>query len=241
VARSTNRRDVIAGTGIRDGFLFALPDEAAERLLAGAIQMDVPAGSIIYRGDESPRVFFVLRGLVRVFLSAADGRQVTVRYARPGDLAGLALVLGGPGPQSIQAMTGASVLAFRAGTLRSLIATDPGVGNACAVELTAELYRALGDLSEQAFAPVRRRLVHQLLDLASAGPDGRLVARASQQELADAIASVREVVTRNLHQLQDEGLIQIARDEVALLDPDRLMEEVAEPWIHPGEASSNAG
>jgi CRP/FNR family transcriptional regulator len=50
--------------------------------------------------------------------------------------------------------------------------------------------------------------------------------RASQQELADAIGSVREVVTRNLHQLHVEGLIDTSRDEVVLLDPERLTEEV---------------
>jgi CRP/FNR family transcriptional regulator len=49
--------------------------------------------------------------------------------------------------------------------------------------------------------------------------------RASQQELADAVGSVREVVTRTLHGLREEGLIETARDEIVLLDPVRLSEE----------------
>ena len=48
---------------------------------------------------------------------------------------------------------------------------------------------------------------------------------ASQQDLAHAIGSVREVVTRNLHHLHEEGLIDISRDEVAIRDPVRLAEE----------------
>jgi CRP/FNR family transcriptional regulator, cyclic AMP receptor protein len=231
VVRPPHRLDDIAGEGTRTGFLFALPGAAVETLLTEAIRMDVPAGSLIYRGDESPRVFVVLDGLVRVFLSSPEGRQVTVRYARRGDVAGLALVLGGPAPESIQAMTAASVVAFRVETLRALIASDPGVASACAEELTRQLYRALGDLSEQAFWSVRQRLVRQLLDLASMRAGSHLVVHAGQQELADAVASVREVVARNLHQLQDDGLIEISRDEIVLLDPGRLAEEASEPWF----------
>jgi CRP/FNR family cyclic AMP-dependent transcriptional regulator len=240
VAGPAHRLDEIASGGVRSGFLFALPGAAAETLLAEAIRMDVPAGALIYRDDETPRVFVVLDGLVRVFLSSPEGRQVTVRYARPGDVAGLPLVLGGPAPESIQAMTRASVVAFRVETLRSLIASDPGVASACAEELTRQLYRALGDLAEQAFASVRQRLVRQLLDLAAIGPGVHLVAHASQQELADAVASVREVVTRNLHQLQEEGLIAVARDEIVLLDPGRLAAEASEPWFDAAQGATGA-
>jgi CRP/FNR family transcriptional regulator len=212
--------------GARGGFFSDLPKDVAERLLAGAIRITVPTGALIYRDGESPRVIVVMSGLLRVFLRSADGRQVTVRYVRDGDVAGLLLVLGGPGPTSIQAMTSATVAALQIDTLRSLLASDPRVARACAEELTRQLYKALEDLSEQAFLPLRERLVLQLLDLASPGDERHLVVRASQQELADAIGSVREVVTRTLRQLRDEGLIGTSRDRIVLLDPMRLSEEV---------------
>ena len=215
--------------GIGSGFLDALPREAAERLLAEAIRINVPAGALIYREDESPRFIVVVKGLFRVFLTSADGRQVTVRYARSGDVAGLALVVGGPAPMSIQAMTSSLVMALRVDSLRALLATDPGVARACAEELVRQLYRALDDISEQAFLSVRQRLVRQLLLLATAGPGRDLVVHAGQQDLADAIGSVREVVTRNLHQLHEEGLIDISRDVVVILDPVALAEVAGEP------------
>ena len=170
-----------------------------------------------------------MSGLLRVFLRSADGRQVTVRYVRDGDVAGLLLVLGGPGPTSIQAMTSASVAALQVDTLRSLLASDPRVARVCAGELTRQLYKALEDLSEQAFLPVRERLVHHLLELASTGDDRHLLVRASQQELAEAIGSVREVVTRTLHRLREEGLVETSRDGIVLLDPLRLSEEIGAP------------
>ncbi len=226
--RPANAFDELALEGLGSGFLFALPREAAEGLLAEAIRINVPAGALIYRDDESPRLIVVIKGLLRVFLSSADGRQVTVRYVRRGDVAGLALVVGGPAPMSIQAMTSSLVVALRVDALRALLATDPGVARACAEELTRQLYRALDDISEQAFLSVRQRLVRQLLLLATAGPGRDLVVHASQQELADAIGSVREVVTRNLHQLHEEGLIDVSRDEVAIRDPLALTEVAGE-------------
>ena len=219
--------DELARDGLEDGFLFALPRGAADRLLAEAIRINLPAGALIYRDEESPRLIVVVTGLLRVFLTSPDGRQVTVRYARSGDVAGLALVIGGPAPMSIQAMTSSLIVALRVGTLRAQLASDPGVARACAEELTRQLYRLLDDISEQAFRPVRQRLVHQLLLLASRGPGRYLVVRASQQELADAIGSVREVVTRSLHELHEEGLVLVTRDGIRLLDPMRLSDVVA--------------
>jgi CRP-like cAMP-binding protein len=101
----------------------------------------------------------------------------------------------------------------------------------CAEELTRQLHELLADLSDQAFMSIRQRLVRQLLLLATPGPGQCLVVRAAQQDLADAIGSVREVVTRNLHQLHVEGLIDTRRDEIILLDPERLAEDARRPAV----------
>jgi CRP/FNR family transcriptional regulator len=227
--------DDLALEGLGGGFLFALPREAAERLLAEAIRINVPAGSLIYRDDESPSLIVVVKGLLRVFLTSTDGRQVTVRYARSGDVAGLALVIGGPAPMSIQAMTSSLVLALRVDSLRALLATDPGVARACAEELAGQIHRFLADISEQAFLSLRQRLARQLLLLATPGPGHDLVVHVGQQELADAIGSVREVVTRNLHELHEDGLLDISRDEVTIRDPVALADVAGEPVGRPPE------
>ncbi len=230
--------DELVDDGLQEGFLSSLPREAAERLLGEAIRIRVPAGAVVYRDGETPRVLIVVSGLLRTFLSSADGRQVTVRYARSGDVAGLVLVLNGLAPTSVQAMTTASLVAVKPDTLRSLIASDPDVARACAEELTRQLRRALDDISEHAFLSVRERLVRQLLDLASPGRGRHLVVRASQQELADAVGSVREVVARTLHHLREEGLIRRSSEGIVLVDAVRLAEETIDP--RPGRAHLRA-
>ena len=48
---------------------------------------------------------------------------------------------------------------------------------------------------------------------------------AADEEVTLFASSVREVVTRTLHQLQGEGLVVVARDRIELLDPLRLSYE----------------
>ena len=218
---------------LEGGFLGRLPRAAAERLLGEAIRINLPGGAVVYRDEDSPRLIVVVKGLLRVFLTSPDGRQVTARYARSGDVAGLVLVIGGPAPMSIQAMTSSLVVALRVDTMRALMATDEGVARACAEELTLQLHELLADLFDQAFMSIRQRLARQLLLLATPGPGQHLVVRAAQQDLADAIGSVREVVTRNLHQLHVEGLIDTGRDEIILLDPERIAEDARRPVVRP--------
>jgi CRP/FNR family transcriptional regulator, cyclic AMP receptor protein len=51
------------------------------------------------------------------------------------------------------------------------------------------------------------------------------VARVSQQELADAVGSVREVVARVLREFRLAGLVATAPDSVVILDAARLYGE----------------
>jgi CRP/FNR family transcriptional regulator, cyclic AMP receptor protein len=98
---------------------------------------------------------------------------------------------------------------------------------AIAGELNRRLYDTLEQTAVNAFGSVRQRVAAHLLDLASAQqePAGRLAARVSQQELADAAGSVREVVARVLRELRVAGVIATAADRIVILDATRLYAE----------------
>jgi CRP/FNR family transcriptional regulator, cyclic AMP receptor protein len=82
-----------------------------------------------------------------------------------------------------------------------------------------------------AFGTVRQRVAAHLLDLASDQqvPGGELVAAVSQQELADAVGSVREVVARVLRDFRLARLVATSADAVHLLDPAGLHEQTWNP------------
>ena len=212
-------------------FLAELPAELAGRLRAEGERADYPAGTTVYRAGSDPRAALVVRGLIRVYLSSPGGRQVTVRYARPGDVLGIAVLVGGPTGTSVQTVEPSSVFRISARTLTETARRDPRVSWAIAEELNRRLYEVLEQTAVNAFGSVRQRVAAHLLDLASdrQRPGGRLVAHVSQQELADAAGSVREVVARALRDLRVAGIVATAADSVVILDPARLYAESGGP------------
>lgn len=207
------------------GPLSRLPAEVLTRLLDGLTVIRVSAGGVFYRPGEPVGVHFVADGLVRVSMSSEEGRQVTVRYARRGDVLGVPVTVARTAPVVAQAVTDAVLVATRAGILPQLAERDSRVGLWMAEELAARVEDLLHELARNTFWPVRRRLSRHLLDLAADAQQGEdLVVRASHQELADHVGTVREVVTRTLRALRAEGYIANDAGAIRLLDAHALAE-----------------
>jgi len=103
---------------------------------------------------------------------------------------------------------------------------DPRVAWAVAEELNRRLYGVLEQTAVNVFGSVRQRVAVHLLDLASdrQRPQGAL-AKVSQQDLADAVGSVREVVARTLRDLRIAGIVATEADHIVILDAARLYAE----------------
>jgi CRP/FNR family transcriptional regulator len=204
--------------------LRGLPPEVIEVLVAGARRVHIPARSTERPvAGRSPHLDLVLSGLVRVQVSEPDGRALTVRYCREGDLLGAATLYAEVvRPFTIQALRDAEVLSFAAAQVRALADQDARLARALLAETSERVMSFLAGLSGHAFGSVRQRIARHLLDLvADADPDGLMV-RISQQELADAVGSVREVVVRVLRELRGEGAIVTGRTGIVITDPERL-------------------
>jgi CRP-like cAMP-binding protein len=179
-------------------------------------------------GDRGAHMELLLGGFVRILLDAPDGRRVTVRYCRPGAITGAASLFR-PGfvmPGSIQALVDSELLAFDPAEVRRAAADDPAVNAALLDELSQRVLSFVAEIPGSAFATVRQRVARHLLDLASEQQHAtELVARVSQQALADAVGSVREVVVRVLRELRAEGVVRTGRAGIVILAPERLLAE----------------
>jgi CRP/FNR family cyclic AMP-dependent transcriptional regulator len=206
---------------VRRSFLGRLPQDVVDELIGDGQRTDYPAGSTIYRERAAPREVLVVHGLLRVFMSSPDGRQVTVRYAREADVLGIAVMVGGPASVSVQTITDSSLFSIDGRRLTEAARRDARVAWALAEELNRRLYDTLQQTAINTFGSVKQRVAAALLDLASAqqGPRDRLVAQVSQQELADAVGSVREVVARALRDFRLAGLVATGPDSVLIVDP----------------------
>ena len=208
-------------------FLAGLPRGLVDRLLATGTCVDVPSGTTVYRPGDDPRAFLVVHGLLRVFMSSPEGRHVTVRYTRVGDMLGIPVLVGGPVDVGVSTLADSRLFRIDAPLLITTARRDPAVAWALAEEVNRRLYENLRQTAVNAFGTVRQRVAVHLLDLAAARqrPGAEPVARTSQQELADAVGSVREVVARVLRDFRVAGLVAIASEGILILDPAALHEE----------------
>jgi CRP/FNR family transcriptional regulator, cyclic AMP receptor protein len=207
-------------------FLGRLPADVVDPLLADQVRRDYPAGTTIYRGGEPARAILVISGLIRIFVTSSRGRQVTIRYGRPTEVLGTALIIGGPLDAHGQSLSPTSVLEIDARRLEDSARRDVRLAYAMAEEVSDRLDEAIEQIKINAFGSVKQRVAAQLLDLASTqGPAAPFVAEVSQQELADAVGSVREVVARALRDLRAAGIVATSTDRVEIVDPILLHEE----------------
>src|SRR5215212_347403 len=219
--------DISAHPALRDSFLSVLSPDSLAKLLVDAMRLDIPAGGVLYREGESPRLALVLGGLIRVYLTSPAGRQVTVRYARRGEVLGAPVAVGGSVDVGVQALVDSTLVMLNVRTLRDLAQSDARVAWAVAEEVTRRLYAVLEAFAGSAFGTVRQRVARHLLDLAAERQRGsKLLAPVSQQDLADAAGTVREVVARVLRDLRDAGLVETTRSGVLITDPAGLHDQV---------------
>jgi CRP/FNR family transcriptional regulator len=234
-------------TGVRAALaassLARLPDPTLHRLLTRARLVRVPAGSVTHReGEIAELLELVVDGLVRVFVTAPDGRSLTVRYARRGALLGIVTMYttGFRLPAGTQAVMDTELLRLSPDVMRLAAAEDARVADALLHDLADRVLSFIREIPDGAFTSVRQRIARHLLDLASQevraarGTPPVLTVRVSQRDLAQAVGSVREVVVRVLHDLRESGVITTHTDHIDILDPARLSLEQGGTWVPSG-------
>jgi CRP/FNR family cyclic AMP-dependent transcriptional regulator len=205
-------------------FLSQLPESAQDELMATAREEELAAGQNIYRELHRPRfsiLGLVVSGLLRSYSTSPKGRQVVVRYWHPGEVVGLTSVLSHGAPTGVEVVRSGSMLRMDPLTLERLGRRDVTVGWVIAEELARRLVSGAHLRIPSVFGSVRVRVSWHLMELASE-VSGRMIARVTQQELADSVGSVREVVARVLINLSREEIITREGPLVVITDPERL-------------------
>jgi CRP/FNR family transcriptional regulator, cyclic AMP receptor protein len=217
-------RSALASSHLRE-----LPPSATTTLLDRGRRRLVPAGGTLHRaGDGERHVELVVRGLVRVNAMAPDGRTLTVRYCRAGALMGVMSLYVDPFvmPATTEALVETDLLTFDPDVLRRLADRDALVARALLLELSERAATFASEIGGSAFSTVRQRVARHLLDLATPhDPGPQLVAVITQDGLAGAVGTAREVVVRTLRELRRDRLVETRRGGITVLEPERLLVE----------------
>jgi len=175
-------------------------------------------------GEASSGAYLVRRGRVRIFRTAPEGREQILGLASPGDTFGEVPVFEGrPNPASVETIEASELILFPSEAFRNLASRNSAVAMALLHHFARRL-RSFTELIEQiSLQTVQNRIARYLYFLASeegvTTPEGVAVPRViTQQDLAALVGSVREVVSRTLKVMEDDGVVEVRRREFVIRD-----------------------
>lgn len=178
------------------------------------------AGQPIYDQDEEAEVLFILkRGRVQLYRIAREGRKIELDTIGPGTFFGEMPFIGQRMHHAFaEAVEDCLVCIMSREEVEGLIMKKPQVALRMLEVLSARIADQAVRLESIAFQNVAERLAAALLRMA----DRDDVVHASHQELAEVLGVYRETVTKVLDGFQREGLVDLDRRRVTLLDRARL-------------------
>jgi CRP/FNR family transcriptional regulator len=205
--------------------LGALPELRAERVAAELVVHHYGARELVAsEGEEALGFFQLLSGRARLFRTAPDGREQIMRLLQPGDSFGEVPVFDrGPMPATVETLEPASVVLVPSAVFRRLVAEYPAVA-ADLLGHFARRLRSFNELVEQISLQSVQQRVARYLYLAAREEgaqtaEGVVVQRIiTLQDLASLVGSVREVVSRTLHVLETDGIVEVRRKEILIRD-----------------------
>ncbi|HEV2477566.1 MAG TPA: Crp/Fnr family transcriptional regulator [Candidatus Dormibacteraeota bacterium] len=206
------------------GFMGRLTPDLIDELVQGAHSAWYPVGAILPPALQGSGPALVLAGRLRFYLSAPDGRQLTVHYAQPGDIVGTVIRDQSHVTARLEVLRPATLLHLDEERVRSLVDGNVVIAHAMLEESLDRLRSVYRLLAARAFTSVRVRVARDLVELAdmSGGLAQGTRLSVTHQSLADATGSVREVVARAIRDLRHESVIATDSEGITVLDPPAL-------------------
>lgn len=191
-----------------------------EQLAHRAVQQSYAPGTVLFlEGDPAPALYYIDAGWVKVAKISPDGREQILSIWGAGELFGGIVSMFGnrPAPATAVALEATDAWLFPPEALHEIVAANPAL-MLHIVEFMAdrmsELLELVADLS---LHTVSARLARLLLEQADDG----LIQRhrwATQTEMASRLGTVSDVLNRALRSLVEEGLIELTRNHIRILN-----------------------
>jgi CRP/FNR family transcriptional regulator, dissimilatory nitrate respiration regulator len=170
--------------------------------------------TLFLEGDTGHSMFLMAQGVVQVYRTAADGKEVIIKLVRPGELFGeVVLFQEDRFPASACAVTAAEVFLLPRRQFDSLLDDEPFRREFIAMLLEKQRY-----LTEQIYRlsalDVQERFFRFLRD--QFGEKETYSIDLTKREMAAAIDALPETLSRLLLKLRDEGTLVWEGDALTL-------------------------
>jgi CRP-like cAMP-binding protein len=201
-----------------------LGEEDLRRLAVIARESALPSGSVLFeQGQESDGLYVVLSGVVRIYLTAADGREATISLLEDGEIIGeISLIDGLPRSAGAAALTDARLLFIPHRPFCELLDGSSRLSRQVMLVLCERLREANNQVDQAIFHDLRHRLLVLLRQLAVI--HGRVDRDAATVEmdltqgtLAQMLGASREAVNKQLRALAKDGRIAVEGHEIRVM------------------------
>ena len=210
--------------------LFKELDDATLGLLAEhAIPRHYRKDDVLFiAGQEAHGLFIIVNGSVRAFRESLDGREQIIHVERAGATVGEVPVFDdGTYPSTVAAEEDTDTLFLGRRDVRQLCLRHPAIPLAALRVLAARLRRCAELVEMLSLTEVGQRVARLLVSEARrhgqlTGDGVSLNLPQTNQQIAARVGSVREVVSRALSRLQNDGLIVLQDRKLTIPDVDAL-------------------
>jgi CRP-like cAMP-binding protein len=213
-----------------------IPPELSERHARNCFWKDFgPHELVIDVDDDSTDVRFVLSGKVRIIHRISLGKEVILGEMADGEFFGeIAAIDSNSRSANVTTLTRARICIMPQKCFLDILREAPEVA-LDVLKMFAARVRALNlRLAEHSFLQAKHRLYSELLRLSkprSGHPDQRVVSPPPiQRELAERIGTRREVVSRELNQMEREGVVEKTKGALVLAKVEELQRRISEAW-----------
>ncbi len=198
--------------------------EDLEFLTQSSISRTLQNGEYLsHQGDDWPRVLFVESGEISWALLSPAGKEKILFTIKPGeDFWAHSIFDGKPMPASLYAIGDTKIRLWNKDVILSVIQRNPEAIWAVTCRLVGIMRHAREIIYGLAFQPVAARLSQLILDRFHDSVDPLAERDLTLDQIAAMISSTPQVVCRVMYQYQEEGLLELSRATIKLLDPKGL-------------------
>jgi len=184
-------------------------------LLAQARRQSFTIDTHLYwEGDSCPAIAFLLSGTIRVYKCGESGREITLYEIGAGEtcILNASCILGNNSyPANAVTTRAGEMLLVPAHEFRRLLGSHEMMLAFVFSLLSERLTEVMELVNEVAFGRMDERLLDYLIEKSA-----DCVLGATHQKIANDLGTSREVVSRLLKELERQGKVSLARNEITI-------------------------
>jgi len=209
------------------GGLFGGLDEDVRRALwAHMRRRRFARGEVIFHeGDPGDSLHHIVKGHVSVKTSTPRGDQAILRVLGPDDVVGeFALIAPAPRAATVTALEPTETMMLDRESFDALRKDRPSVDDFLIHASVTEVRRLSAALVEALYLPVDTRVMRRVHDLVEMYKNGGTTTCVplGQDEIAQLAGVTRQTVNKVLAKAQQDGVLQIERGRLQILDPEEI-------------------